>query len=137
MPLEPNAAVPWLALADADLTICAFVVHNSVATRELLGLACFHAQQAAEKAVKGLLAAHDLAQPRTHDIVLLLQTLARVMEIPAEVINACEALADYGVGPRYPTPQLAADADLAARAWADARTVVGWTRIGLGIGSGA
>ena len=65
----------WLAKADSDLT----------AARRLLEHAgpydavCFHAQQAAEKALKALLAFASAPIPRTHNLEDLLQQCAAVM----------------------------------------------------------
>jgi HEPN domain-containing protein len=65
----------WLAKADSDLT----------AARRLLehggpyDAVCFHAQQAAEKALKALLAFSNALIPRTHNLEDLLQQCTAVI----------------------------------------------------------
>ena len=44
----------------------------TIATGEALDMVCFHAQQAAEKSLKALLALHDVVYPWTHDLGELL-----------------------------------------------------------------
>ncbi len=105
---DPAAAVPWFGLADADLVVARWIATNPLATAELLGLGCFHGQQAAEKAIKGVLAALDLPQPYSHDLQALLKPCVAVMSLDELVLTAADALADYGVGPRYPGPRRAA-----------------------------
>ena len=57
-----------LGLADAD------------ATPELFGLVCYHAQQAAEKALKATLVARGLPFPYVHNLITLCKSaeLARL-----------------------------------------------------------
>lgn len=64
---------------------------------------CFDAQQAAEKALKGLLIYLHIDYPRTHSIGHLLSLLERRAKIavPPHVREAV-ALTDYAVTTRYP-----------------------------------
>ncbi len=63
---------------------------------------CFHAEQCAEKSLKGLILALGQIPPRTHDLVLLLK-IAREKETSFGYLeNHCLTLADYAVAPRYP-----------------------------------
>jgi len=91
---DAAAAEPWLALAQADATVLAWIVAQGDAPPELLGLACFHGQQAAEKALKAVLAAWALPQPRSHDLTVLAQAVLPVGALPEAVLAACEGLAD-------------------------------------------
>ena len=65
--------------------------------------ACFHAQQAAEKALKALFESVALPVPRTHDLVVLLDHLesARVLD-PQPLREAALVLSAYAVDARYP-----------------------------------
>jgi len=54
----------WLLKAASDLT----AARRLVAAGESYDAACFHAQQAAEKALKAILAAADAPIPRTHNL---------------------------------------------------------------------
>jgi HEPN domain-containing protein len=68
----------------------------------LLEDACFHAQQSAEKALKGLLTHLGIPFPRTHVLETLLDLLkADGMVVPANVDEAFE-LTQYAVQTRYP-----------------------------------
>lgn len=64
---------------------------------------CFDAQQAAEKALKGLLIYLHLDYPRTHSIGHLLSLLERrgKIAVPPHIREAV-ALTDYAVTTRYP-----------------------------------
>ncbi len=64
---------------------------------------CFDAQQAAEKALKGLLLYLNLEYPRTHSIGHLLSLLERrgKLDVPP-LIREAVTLTDYAVTTRYP-----------------------------------
>ena len=64
---------------------------------------CFCAQQAAEKALKGLLLFHGVRFPYVHELGELLRCLGRAEEeIPTGVRRAAR-LSDYAVEVRYPS----------------------------------
>lgn len=123
-PLDHVDVAPWLALAGADLAIAELVVGNPASTSEMLGLACFHSQQAAEKYLKALLVAADRAVPRTHSLIFLIDCVD--LPVPDLLAYACAELNDYGVGPRYPGIAIAADADCARSAVLAAAEVAAW-----------
>jgi HEPN domain-containing protein len=63
---------------------------------------CFHAQQAAEKAIKAVLLRHGIRFPYVHDIRELIRLLKRkAVNVPARVLKARE-LTNYAVETRYP-----------------------------------
>jgi HEPN domain-containing protein len=62
---------------------------------------CFHAQQAAEKALKAVLIARGIPFPKTHNIKTLFDLLPQSIVPPLEVQDAA-SLTDYAVGSRYP-----------------------------------
>jgi len=61
----------------------------------------FHAQQAAEKALKAFLASRGQPFRRTHDLVALLTECERIAPDFSQVQSAVIALAPYAVAPRY------------------------------------
>ena len=64
--------------------------------------ACFDAQQAAEKAVKGLLLARHVQPPFIHDLAALLSLVEEAgVEVPSAVFEAA-SLTRYAVVARYP-----------------------------------
>ena len=62
---------------------------------------CFQAQQAAEKALKGLLIYYGTEPEFTHNIEILLNGLKKFTDIPAEIKEAVK-LTVYAVQTRYP-----------------------------------
>ena len=66
--MRPEAlaeAREWLARSRRDLDASRRVFQDD---EPLCDIAVYHAQQAAEKALKGFLAAHDRIFPKTHDL---------------------------------------------------------------------
>jgi HEPN domain-containing protein len=62
---------------------------------------CFQAQQAAEKALKGLLIYYNEEPEFTHTIERILNALSKYTEIPDDVQKSSE-LTDYAVFTHYP-----------------------------------
>lgn len=74
-----ESVLRWLELARRDLR----GAHNQmVADPTEPALACFHAQQAGEKALKAALVAEGIDPPRSHDLNELRDLLPDVWEIP-------------------------------------------------------
>ena len=64
--------------------------------------ACFHAQQAAEKAFKAVLLSHGIQFPLTHDIEELIEIAGNNgLSLPPEICQA-GILTPYAVETRYP-----------------------------------
>ena len=87
----------WLRYARSDLELARIVRPDEVLFEGL----CFHAQQAAEKALKAVLISKGIPPPKTHNLRTLLDLL------PQEVISSHEiedaaSLSDYAVTSRYP-----------------------------------
>jgi hypothetical protein len=66
LPSALQDAREWLTRADEDLQVADLAVR---AAPPHLGTAAYHAQQAAEKALKGFLTAHGVPFRPTHDLV--------------------------------------------------------------------
>jgi HEPN domain-containing protein len=123
--LRPSqAGLPhtWLAHARSDL-VSARTLHGNPDV--LPEQADFHAQQAAEKAVKAVLLARNVEFPYTHDLENLVdEATSHGMAIPAEVARAKE-LTRYAVETRYPNPEEITESDV-ADAIRIAEAVVAW-----------
>ncbi len=92
----------WLAKAEQDLKASEALLD---ADPPLLYAACFHAQQAVEKYLKGLLTWLQVEFPKTHVIETLLDILSQADSTAASSLSeACE-LTPYGVDVRYPADQ--------------------------------
>jgi HEPN domain-containing protein len=63
---------------------------------------CFHAQQAAEKAIKAFLIKHGVEFPYVHDIAQLLTLLEEIGQLIPEQIREAERLTRFAVISRYP-----------------------------------
>ena len=100
MPREgrlPGSPEDWLRHAHSDLELA----RVGRATKVLLEGLSFHAQQAAEKALKAVLVAKGIPFPKTHNIRTLLDLLPQGITLPPEVEDAA-SLTDYAVISRYP-----------------------------------
>ena len=87
----------WLRRAESNLLIAQREPEEGVFFEDL----CFEAQQAAEKALKGLLIYLTDDYPRTHSFNVLLARLEPHLHIPEEIREVVE-LSDYAVQTRYP-----------------------------------
>jgi len=95
-----NNAAEWYSIAKMDLTT-AHHIFNTMHPKPL-EIACYLAQQSAEKLLKGFLVSQGKDPPKTHNLVSL-NDLCVVIWSGFEVLD--DALADlnaYGVQPRYP-----------------------------------
>ncbi|MBF0132053.1 MAG: HEPN domain-containing protein [Magnetococcales bacterium] len=89
----------WLKKADHDL----------ITARSVLALVdgptdtpCFHAQQAVEKALKGLLTFHGIDFGRTHDLLVLFDLVSPLLPELARFEEGLGVMSGYAVETRYP-----------------------------------
>lgn len=87
-----------LRLAKRDRAAFAALLNASAVD---LAVACFHAQQAAEKALKAVISLHGLEYRRTHDLEELAGTLADVSIAPPVGEIELRCLTPYAVEFRY------------------------------------
>jgi HEPN domain-containing protein len=87
----------WIDVANTDLDAARMLLTN------IPSASCFHAQQAAEKALKAALTAVVGDAPRTHKLLDMLDALVScgVQEEP-EVKRACQILERFYAPTRYP-----------------------------------
>ncbi len=109
---QRKESIKWFQQAAEDLR---FAKYGFEATPPFLKGSTFHAQQCAEKAVKGYLVFHGKRVPRTHD----LRGLAELaIEINSDLESQLENVGDltkYITASRYPT-ELNFTEDLALKA---------------------
>ncbi len=101
----------WLLKGDSDLADA----RRTVSSEGPFDTACFHAQQAAEKYLKGLLAYFDEPIPKTHDIEELQRLCLPFAKNSRLAEMDMTVLSDYAVPARYdlefwPDRETAADA---------------------------
>jgi len=119
----------WWALSASDLRVARVVAALDPPEWHL---ACFLAQQSAEKALKALLEAQELPIPRTHDLALLAERLGAILPV-VHIRGAALRLSVHGVGPRYPGPAGATTEAAARAAIEDAVAIRAWAQQQLGV----
>ncbi len=92
----PGSPADWLRHARSDLALAQ--VSRPVET--LLVALCFHAQQAAEKAIKAVLLQEESKASGPYNIRALLEQLPDDIDFPSDVANAAE-LTEFAVEARY------------------------------------
>jgi HEPN domain-containing protein len=104
----------WLKKAASDL-----VAMRASAQAGALDVACFHAQQAAEKYLKAYLADRDREIVYTHNLFKLLAVCAELDPTFSQLMDAAGLLTPFAVEARYdaefwPTPDMLTEAESAA-----------------------
>jgi len=87
----------WLAQAGEDLRAARRIAEIGIHYG-----ACFFAQQAAEKAIRGALIHRGLAPPRSHSVADLGETLASLGALPEALASRAARLDLYYLPTRYP-----------------------------------
>ena len=118
----------WVAKAENDLRNAE---HTLTLQEECpFDTVCFHAQQCAEKHLKGLLVFRSIDFPKTHDLVILLRLLGAAESIAIEV-DEVQPLNRYTIEARYPGDWEPITRPEAEEAVAIARRVRGAVRASL------
>jgi HEPN domain-containing protein len=103
----------WLEYGDHDLHTASFMTGSPKPPLEVIA---YHLQQAAEKYLKAALSAHQIAIPKTHDLLCLNRLLAPVFPEIASLESDCDRLSDYGTVTRYPNVSVTID-ETKANTW--------------------
>lgn len=132
-PQPPNSgawreAQEWLARAERDLQAAQNEVHAPVPLPEM---SAYHAQQAAEKAMKAFLTAHSVPFAYTHDLVHLQDQREAIEPAFAPYLPAAQTLNPYATLFRYPGGPLAPPMTEAHQALQLADGIVRFVRRGL------
>ncbi len=94
----PGSAEDWIARAIGDLALARVPLPEGGYYEDL----CFHAQQAAEKAIKAVYKKHGLTFRYSHDLgELLADLMNQGLTVPPEV-EAAQILTAYAWESRYP-----------------------------------
>jgi HEPN domain-containing protein len=118
----PNPeALEWYRFARMDLTAASTL--NDYARPKPLEIICYHAQQCAEKMLKGFLIANSVGPPKKHDLPLLCDMCIAMDTRFGELGDICDFLTVFGVQPRYPNELEVLDED-ARRALRDVQTIM-------------
>jgi HEPN domain-containing protein len=87
----------WIERAQSSLELAQARIIRHIHYEDL----CFQLQQAAEKALKGLLIYYGVEPEFTHNIEVLLTDLKKFTELPENIKKSAQ-LTDYAVQTRYP-----------------------------------
>ncbi len=87
---------------------------------------CFQAQQAAEKAIKGLMLHFNVRFPYVHDLGLLLDEFAKSGIAIPEAVKECVDLTPYAFQTRYPGDYEPVTEEDYRRAIEQAKAVLDW-----------
>lgn len=93
------SAEEWLVRAERDLIHAEQSLGNAIVINEAI---TFHAQQAAEKAVKGYLTAAGQTFTKTHNVLQLVTAASLIDGRFARHFGHAQALTPYAVAFRYP-----------------------------------
>ncbi len=100
--MSPEFAREWVRKAEADRKAAHRALQDSRKDPDQAEIACFHAQQCAEKYLKALLADAGSPIPRIHDLRAL-SRLLKARRFPATRLEErLRALNQYAVEVRYP-----------------------------------
>ena len=91
----------WIMRADDDLRLAELIQKDN---DPIYWAIAFHAQQCAEKALKGLLTFHDIRAGKTHNIENLIRLSAPVVDGLEKLTQQAKTLSTYAVDSRYPIP---------------------------------
>lgn len=89
----------WLTKAEHDLLN---IENNIQAARIPWDTVCFHAQQVAEKVLKGFLVYHRRKPEKTHNLVALLERCVAIDPTLNDLGEDCRDLTFFAVKTRYP-----------------------------------
>ncbi len=95
--MHAEIVAEWLRDAEGDLALATVSKTRAIRYSHL----CFHAQQAAEKAIKAVHIAMGQSAPRTHDLAFLLDALPESVVLPPSLL-LLPVLTKYAVQYRYP-----------------------------------
>jgi len=118
----PGSAEDWLARAEGDLALARAPLPEGAFYEDL----CFHAQQAAEKALKGVYQYYNRRFRYIHDLDELITGLQNEgVIVPAEVVDAA-VLTSYAWEARYPGLSEPIEVEEYREALRQAELVVSW-----------
>ena len=121
----------WVKKAEEDFMAAGQLLRRR--KNVLPSAVCFFCQQSAEKYLKARLIEANIAFPRTHDLLQLLNLCLPVEPLWASYSNRVDAMTDYAVSFRYPGHS--ATAGEARQCWKDAKSLRREARMSLGLSS--
>lgn len=96
---NPKSTKLWFKIAIRDLKNSKALIDLGTQHKHA---AAYHAQQSAEKAIKGFLTHSDCRVPKTHDLETLANLVANYDQSLANLILKYKSLSDLAIAYRYP-----------------------------------
>lgn len=93
----------WFAKAEADLQTTELILQRD---ERLVEIACYHAQQCAEKYLKGYLVFHQIPFKFVHELAYLTRLCMNHDDEFRDLLDAASTLQDYATSVRYPSEDL-------------------------------
>jgi len=95
-----NLLNQWFEIAADDLDVAKGCIEKYHPPK--LSIACYHAQQAAEKSLKGFLTYLDIEPPHTHNLTELCKMCIERDLSFNDILEFCNNINPFGVATRYP-----------------------------------
>jgi HEPN domain-containing protein len=124
----PGSPQDWLARAKSDLILARLPLPEGAFYEDL----CFHAQQAAEKAIKAVYQFHGLIFRYTHDLEELLAGLKQKGLVLPQKIDESIILTSFAWEARYPGLNEPVSEEEHSKAVEHAEAVVAWAENEIG-----
>lgn len=121
----PRSAEEWMDHAESDIRLAHLAAADDSIRPEHV---CFHAQQAAEKAIKAVLVCRQVDFPLTHDIEELLVLAETNDVLLPETVREAGVLTPYAVQTRYPGYLAGISRSKVKEALEIARNTISWAR---------
>ena len=90
----------WFNIASDDLEVAKGCIKKHYPPK--LAIACYHAQQSAEKSLKGFLTYCDIEPPHIHNLTELCKMCMEHDSSFCEILELCDYINPYSVVTRYP-----------------------------------
>lgn len=98
--MDPAA---WFRKADSDLRTAEYAATDD----DLLEIACYHAQQCAEKYLKGYLVSKQVPFKFVHELAYLVRLCMNADQEFSRLLDPAAELQDYATDVRYPAEEMA------------------------------
>jgi HEPN domain-containing protein len=126
----PKMAKEWFDKAAEDIKAAEILLAEDGPTTSI----CFHAQQAAEKSLKGYLTAIKKNSKKIHDLVRLVNEIVEIDKDFKTLLASAAQLNPYYIESRYPTGiPFAPSLKIAKEAVSDAEYILGFIKRKLNI----
>jgi len=107
--MQNPETLKWYSFAQMDMD--AATTLNTHMHPRPLEIICYHAEQCAEKVLKGFLVDNGILPPKTHSLPLLCDKCIEIEPRFSELSDICDFLTAFGVQPRYPDEMTILDED--------------------------